>query len=81
MYILSISSFCISQVLMLVINILSVVVSLIYMFWLDAAIKTSEAMIPNDLIVRDNVLFYVSKSRYFKDNEDFEAFKNTFEGL
>ena len=26
-------------------------------------------------------LFDVSKSRYFKDNEDFEAFKNTFEGL
>ena len=26
-------------------------------------------------------LFDVSKSRYFKDNKDFEEFKNTFEGL
>ena len=87
------------------------------MFWSAAAI------IPSDVIVRDNVVFYktneisttrakwlativivfneleqliarlrkdlelvkalfdVSKSRYFKDNEDFEAFGNIFEGL
>ena len=102
---------------MFVINILAVVVSLSCVFWSAAAI------IPSDVIVRDNVVFYktneisttrakwlatividfneleqlmarlrkdlelvkalfdVSKSRYFKDNEDFEAFKNTFEGL
>ena len=102
---------------MLVINILAVIVSLSCVFWSAAAI------IPSNVIVRDNVVFYktneisttrakwlatividfnkleqlmarlrkdlelvkalfdVSKSRYFKDNEDFEAFKNTFEGL
>ena len=58
---------------MLVISILSVVVSLIYMFWLAAAIKTSEAIIPNDVIVRDNVLFYLSKSRYSHDVNKCEA--------
>ena len=95
------------------INILAVVVSLSCVFW------SAEAIIPSDVIVRDNVVFYktneisttrakwlatiaidfneleqlmamlkknselvkalfnMSKSRYFKDNEEFETFKNT----